>query len=134
MPLHRCEDESRVPEEARAMMVTPRDVDALIERGEVVKEDIAQGGGFARARPAGEQHNLYGDVTLEVVKANPYLLVDREFEVEFSQADALALSLGVGTAPRTPPLPGEAGRPGSPPAVRRAPPGGWTSPPTAPGW
>ena len=28
-----CEDESRVPEEARAMMVTPRDVDALIERG-----------------------------------------------------------------------------------------------------
>ena len=38
----------------------------------------------------------YGDVALEVVKANPYLLVDREFEVEFSQADALALSLGVG--------------------------------------
>ena len=38
----------------------------------------------------------YGDVALEVVKANPYLLVDQEFEVNFSQADALALSLGVG--------------------------------------
>ena len=37
----------------------------------------------------------YGDVALEVVKANPYLLVNEEFEVEFSQADALALSLGV---------------------------------------
>ena len=39
----------------------------------------------------------YGDVALEVVKANPYLLVGEEFKVEFSQADKLALSLGVGT-------------------------------------
>lgn len=38
----------------------------------------------------------YGDVALEVVKANPYLLVNEEFEVEFSRADELALSLGVG--------------------------------------
>ena len=38
----------------------------------------------------------YGDAALEVVKGNPYLLVGQEFEVEFSQADALALSLGVG--------------------------------------
>ena len=38
----------------------------------------------------------YGDVALEVVKANPYLLVNEEFGVEFSQADALALALGVG--------------------------------------
>ena len=38
----------------------------------------------------------YGDVALEVLKANPYLLVGEEFGVEFSQADALALSLGVG--------------------------------------
>ena len=38
----------------------------------------------------------YGDVALEVVRANPYLLVGEEFEVEFSQADQLALSLGVG--------------------------------------
>lgn len=28
-----CEDESRLPGEARAMMVTPRDIDAIIERG-----------------------------------------------------------------------------------------------------
>ena len=33
---------------------------------------------------------------MEALRRNPYLLVDREFEVEFSQADALALSLGVG--------------------------------------
>ncbi|WP_251317651.1 ATP-dependent RecD-like DNA helicase [Flintibacter muris] len=38
----------------------------------------------------------YGDVALEVIKANPYLLAGEEFEVEFSQADRLALSLGVG--------------------------------------
>ena len=38
----------------------------------------------------------YGDVALEVVKANPYLLVSEEFEVDFSQADGLALALGVG--------------------------------------
>ena len=38
----------------------------------------------------------YGDVALEVLRANPYLLVGEEFGVEFSQADALALSLGVG--------------------------------------
>ena len=48
----------------------------------------------------------YGDVALEVVKANPYLLVNEEFEVEFSQADQLALSLGVG---REDPLRLEAG-------------------------
>ena len=38
----------------------------------------------------------YGDVALEVLKANPYLLVGEEFGVEFSQADALALDQGVG--------------------------------------
>jgi len=38
----------------------------------------------------------YGDVALEVVQSNPYLLAGEEFGVEFSLADALALSLGVG--------------------------------------
>ena len=38
----------------------------------------------------------YGDVALEVLKANPYLLVGEEFGVEFSRADALALDQGVG--------------------------------------
>ena len=38
----------------------------------------------------------YGDVALEVVQSDPYLLVGEEFQVEFSRADELALSLGVG--------------------------------------
>ena len=38
----------------------------------------------------------YGDVALEVLRSNPYLLVGEEFGVEFSLADALALDLGVG--------------------------------------
>ena len=37
----------------------------------------------------------YGDVALEVVRSNPYVLAAGEFGVDFSQADALALSLGV---------------------------------------
>ena len=41
-------------------------------------------------------HRSYGDVALEVLKSNPYLLVGEEFGVEFSKADALALELGVG--------------------------------------
>ena len=35
-------------------------------------------------------------MALEVLRSNPYLLVGEEFGVEFSQADQLALSLGVG--------------------------------------
>ncbi len=38
----------------------------------------------------------YGDAALEAVKADPYLLAGGEFRLEFSQADGLALSLGVG--------------------------------------
>ena len=38
----------------------------------------------------------YGDVALEALKNNPYLLVEGEFGVEFSKADALALSLNIG--------------------------------------
>ena len=37
----------------------------------------------------------YGDVALEVLKNNPYILVEGEFGVEFSKADELALNLGV---------------------------------------
>ena len=46
---------------------------------------------------AAQLRRAYGDVALEVIRSDPYLLVDEEFGVEFSQADALALSLGVGT-------------------------------------
>ena len=45
---------------------------------------------------AAELRRAYGDAALEAVKSNPYLLVNEEFKVEFSQADALALALGVG--------------------------------------
>ena len=37
----------------------------------------------------------YGDVALEVLKGNPYILAEGEFGVEFSKADTLALELGV---------------------------------------
>ena len=37
----------------------------------------------------------YGDVALEVLKHNPYILAEGEFGLDFSRADALALSLGV---------------------------------------
>ena len=37
----------------------------------------------------------YGDVALEVLKNNPYVLTEGEFGVEFSKADRLALDLGV---------------------------------------
>ena len=37
----------------------------------------------------------YGDDALDILKANPYLLVGDEFGVDFSKADGLALALGV---------------------------------------
>ena len=37
----------------------------------------------------------YGDVALEVLKNNPYILAEGEFGLEFSKADELALTLGV---------------------------------------
>lgn len=46
-------------------------------------------------------YRCYGDRALETVKSNPYLLVDQELGVDFSQADALAISVGVeGESPR----------------------------------
>ncbi len=47
-------------------------------------------------------YRAYGDVALEVLRSNPYLIVGEEFGVEFSQADQLALSLGVGGGPPAP--------------------------------
>ena len=47
------------------------------------------------AELSGPLYRAYGDVALEVVRANPYVLSSWEFGVEFSQADALALSLGI---------------------------------------
>src|SRR5699024_1722865 len=47
------------------------------------------------AELSGPLYRAYGDVALEVVRANPYVLAAGEFRVNFSQADALALSLGI---------------------------------------
>ena len=45
-------------------------------------------------------YRKYGDRALEIIRGNPYLLVDRELGVDFSNADALALSMGMeGTTP-----------------------------------
>ena len=40
-------------------------------------------------------YRKYGDRALEIIRGNPYLLVDRELGVDFSNADALALSMGM---------------------------------------
>ena len=40
-------------------------------------------------------YRKYGDRALETIRNNPYLLVDGELGVDFSTADALALSLGM---------------------------------------
>ena len=40
-------------------------------------------------------YRRYGDRALEVLRGNPYLLVDQELGVDFGVADALALSLGL---------------------------------------
>ena len=40
-------------------------------------------------------YRRYGDRALEVIRGNPYLLVDEELGVEFSTADQLALSMGM---------------------------------------
>ena len=40
-------------------------------------------------------YRAYGDVALEVVRSNPYLLIGEEFSLPFSDADRVALELGV---------------------------------------
>ena len=40
-------------------------------------------------------YRAYGDVALEVVRSNPYLLIGDDFSLPFSEADRVALELGV---------------------------------------
>ena len=40
-------------------------------------------------------YRAYGDVALEVVRSNPYVLIGEEFSLPFSDADRVALELGV---------------------------------------
>ena len=50
---------------------------------------------------SGPLYRAYGDVALEVVRSNPYLLIGEEFSISFSDADRVALELGVqGDAPQ----------------------------------
>lgn len=44
---------------------------------------------------SGPLYRAYGDVALEVVRSNPYLLIGDEFSLPFSEADRVALELGV---------------------------------------
>lgn len=76
------------------------------KRARQISENFRQQMGMRRLMEfLGEHHmplelslplrRAYGDVALEVVKATPYILANREFGLEFSQVDALALELGV---------------------------------------
>ena len=40
-------------------------------------------------------YNRFGDLAVDVVRDNPYLLADRSLEIPFAQVDALAIELGV---------------------------------------
>ena len=77
------------------------------KRARQIHEAFVQQMGMRRLMEFLTAHNLplelaaplrrfYGEVALEVVRSNPYVLVEEEFGVEFAQADALALSLGMG--------------------------------------
>ncbi len=44
---------------------------------------------------SGPLYRAYGDVALEVIRSNPYLLIGEEFSIPFSEADRVALELGV---------------------------------------
>ena len=46
-------------------------------------------------------YNRFGDLAVDVVRDNPYLLADRSLEIPFAQVDQLAIELGVaGDDPR----------------------------------
>ena len=77
------------------------------KRARQISETFCSQMGMRRLMEFLTEHNLplelavplrrsYGDVALEALKANPYLLVGEEFGVDFSLADGLALALGVG--------------------------------------
>ncbi len=80
------------------------------------------------AELSGPLYRAYGDLALEVVRANPYVLASVEFGVEFSQADALALSLGI-AADDPPTTTGTTATPSSPPRSSSPPPGSCWRPP-----
>ena len=98
------EDALRVMEEEPEKLTRLRGVSP--KRARAISEAFRKQMGMRRLLEFLSEHQLpmelssrlfraYGDVALEVVRSNPYVLAAGEFGVDFSQADALALSLGV---------------------------------------
>ena len=98
------EDALRVMEEEPEKLTRLRGVSP--KRARSISEAFRKQMGMRRLLEFLSEHQLpmelssrlfraYGDVALEVVCSNPYVLAAGEFGVDFSQADALALSLGV---------------------------------------
>ena len=98
------EDALRVMEEEPEKLTRLRGVSP--KRARSISEAFRKQMGMRRLLEFLSEHQLpmelssrlfraYGDVALEVVRSNPYVLAAGEFGVDFSQADALALSLGV---------------------------------------
>ena len=98
------EDALRIMEEEPDKLTRLRGVSP--KRARAISEAFRKQMGMRRLLEFLSEHQLpmelssrlfraYGDVALEVVRSNPYVLAAGEFGVDFSQADALALSLGV---------------------------------------
>ena len=98
------EDALRVMEEEPEKLTRLRGVSP--KRARSISEAFRKQMGMRRLLEFLSEHQLpmelssrlfraYGDVALEVVRSNPYVLAAGEFGVDFSQADALALSLGI---------------------------------------
>ncbi|MDE6839823.1 MAG: ATP-dependent RecD-like DNA helicase [Oscillospiraceae bacterium] len=76
------------------------------KRARAISEDFRQKMGMRRLAEFLSEHRLplaaamplykrFGDLAVDVVRDNPYLLADRSLEIPFAQVDALAIELGV---------------------------------------
>ena len=98
---------------AQALAVIENDPEQLCEirgvspkRARAISEDFRQKMGMRRLAEFLSGHKLplsaamplykrFGDLAVDVVGDNPYLLADRSLEIPFAQVDALAIELGV---------------------------------------
>ena len=76
------------------------------KRARAISEDLRQKMGMSRLAEFLSEHllplaaamplyNRFGDLAVDVVRDNPYLLADRSLEIPFAQVDQLAIELGV---------------------------------------
>jgi len=76
------------------------------KRARAISEDFRQKMGMRRLAEFLSEHKLplsaamplykrFGDLAVDVVRDNPYLLADRTLDIPFAQVDALAIELGV---------------------------------------